>query len=71
MQHAGGARDRAMRGRVSSRAPVNNCKRSHLWSPPRGELAGIAHNRELLHLASMIHDLALVLRLDNHLAPLD
>jgi hypothetical protein len=52
----------------SSRALVNHCERSYLWSAALGELTGIAYDRELLYVASMVHDLGLVPAFDNHLA---
>ena len=55
----------------SSPALVNHCERSYLWSAALGELAGIAHDRELLFVASMVHDLGLVPAFDNHLAPFE
>lgn len=55
----------------SSAALVNHCERSYLWSAALGELAGIAHDRELLFVASMVHDLGLVPAFDNHLAPFE
>jgi hypothetical protein len=55
----------------SSLALVNHCERSYLWSAALGELAGIAHDRELLFVASMVHDLGLVPAFDNHLAPFE
>ena len=55
----------------SSRALVNHCERSYLWSAGLGELAGLAYDRELLYVASMVHDLGLVPAFDNHLAPFE
>src|SRR3954462_735152 len=55
----------------SSPALVNHCERSYLWSAALGELTGVAYNRELLFVASMVHDLGLVLAFDNHLAPFE
>jgi len=55
----------------SSAALVNHCERSYLWSAALGELSGIAHDRELLYVASMVHDLGLVPAFDNHLAPFE
>lgn len=55
----------------SSRALVNHCERSYLWSAALGELGGIAYDRELLYVASMVHDLGLVHAFDNHLAPFE
>src|SRR5689334_18716814 len=55
----------------SSRALVNHCERSYLWSAALGDLSGIAHDRELLYVASMVHDLGLVPAFDNHLAPFE
>src|SRR3954454_6447122 len=55
----------------SSPALVNHCERSYLWSAALGELTGVAYNRELLFVASMVHDLGLVAAFDNHLAPFE
>jgi hypothetical protein len=55
----------------SSPALVNHCERSYLWSAALGELSGIAYDRELLYVASMVHDLGLVAAFDNHLAPFE
>jgi hypothetical protein len=55
----------------SSPALVNHCERSYLWSAALGELGGIAYDRELLFVASMVHDLGLVRAFDNHLAPFE
>ena len=55
----------------SSRALVNHCERSYLWSAALGELRGIAYDRELLYVAAMVHDLGLVAAFDNHLAPFE
>ena len=55
----------------SSPALVNHCERSYLWSAALGELAGIAYDRELLHVAAMVHDLGLVPAFDNLLAPFE
>jgi hypothetical protein len=55
----------------SSPALVNHCERAYLWSAALGELTGIAYDRELLHVASMVHDLGLVPAFDNHLAPFE
>ena len=55
----------------SSRALVNHCERSYLWSAALGELTGIAYDRELLYVAAMVHDLGLVAAFDNHLAPFE
>jgi len=55
----------------SSPALVNHCERSYLWSAALGELTGVAYDRELLHVASMVHDLGLVAAFDNHLAPFE
>src|SRR3954447_7894637 len=55
----------------SSPALVNHCERSYLWSAALGELTGVAYNRELLFVASMVHDLGLVPAFDNHLAPFE
>jgi hypothetical protein len=55
----------------SSPALVNHGERSYLWSAALGELAGMAYDRELLFVASMVHDLGLVLAFDNHLAPFE
>ena len=55
----------------SSPALVNHCERSYLWSASLGEISAIAHDRELLYVASMVHDLGLVAAFDNHLAPFE
>src|SRR3954462_10700499 len=55
----------------SSPALVNQCERSYLWSAALGELTGVAYDRELLYVASMVHDLGLVPAFDNHLAPFE
>jgi hypothetical protein len=49
----------------SSAALVNHCERTYLWSAALGELTGIAYDRELLYVASMVHDLGLVPAFDN------
>src|SRR3954462_10884751 len=58
-------------GEYSSRALVNHCERSYLWSAALGELTGVAYDRDLLFVASMVHDLGLVAAFDNHLAPFE
>jgi hypothetical protein len=55
----------------SSPALVNHCERAYLWSAALGELTGVAYDRELLYVASMVHDLGLVPAFDNHLAPFE
>ena len=55
----------------SSPSLVNHCERSYLWSAALGEIGGIAYDRELLYVASMVHDLGLVSAFDNHLAPFE
>ena len=55
----------------SSASLVNHCERSYLWSAALGELTGLAYDRELLYVASMVHDLGLVPAFDNHLAPFE
>lgn len=55
----------------SSPALVNHCERAYLWSAALGELTEIAYDRELLYVASMVHDLGLVPAFDNHLAPFE
>jgi len=54
--------------RYSSPALVNHCERSYLWSASLGESTGLRYDRELLYVASMVHDLGLVPAFDNHLA---
>jgi hypothetical protein len=54
--------------RFSSPALVNHCERSYLWAASLGTLTGIAHDRELLYVAAMLHDLGLVPAFDNHVA---
>jgi hypothetical protein len=49
----------------SSAALVNHCERTYLWSAALGELTGVAYDRELLYVASMVHDLGLVPAFDN------
>src|SRR3954454_18433182 len=55
----------------SSAALVNHCERSYLWSAALGELTGAAYDRELLYVASMLHDLGLVPAFDNYRAPFE
>ena len=55
----------------SSPALVNHCERSYLWSAALGELTRVAYDRELLYVASMVHDLGLVAAFDNHRAPFE
>lgn len=55
----------------SSPALVNHCERAYLWSAALGELTGLRYDRELLYVASMVHDLGLVRAFDNHLAPFE
>jgi hypothetical protein len=57
--------------RYSSPALVNHCERSYLWAASLGELQRIGHDRELLYVAAMLHDLGLVAAFDNHLAPFE
>lgn len=57
--------------RFSSPAMVNHCERSYLWSASLGELQRIAHDRELLYVAAMLHDLGLMPAFDNHAAPFE
>jgi hypothetical protein len=55
----------------SSPALVNHCERAYLWSAALGELTGTAYDRELLYVASMVHDLGLVPAFDNYRAPFE
>ncbi|MDA0167142.1 hypothetical protein OM076_43175 [Solirubrobacter ginsenosidimutans] len=55
----------------SSAALVNHCERAYLWSAALGELTGAAYDRELLYVASMLHDLGLVPAFDNYRAPFE
>src|SRR5829696_1807933 len=55
----------------SSPALVNHCERAYLWSAALGEITGVAYDRELLHVASMVHDLGLVPAFDNVRAPFE
>jgi hypothetical protein len=55
----------------SSAALVNHCERAYLWSAALGELTGLAYDRELLYVSSMLHDLGLVSAFDNHSAPFE
>jgi hypothetical protein len=57
--------------RFSSPAMVNHCERSYLWSAALGELRGIPYDRELLYVASMLHDLGLAPAFDNFSAPFE
>jgi hypothetical protein len=62
---------REVAAEYSSAALVNHCERSYLWSAALGELTGLAYDRELLYVASMVHDLGLVPAFDNHTAPFE
>jgi hypothetical protein len=55
----------------SSAALVNHCERAYLWSAALGELTAAAYDRELLYVASMLHDLGLVPAFDNYRAPFE
>src|SRR3954463_8638644 len=55
----------------SSSAMVNHCERAYLWSATLGELTGAAYDRELLYVASMLHDLGLMPAFDNYRAPFE
>ena len=50
----------------SSPALVNHCLRSYLYAADLGLRTGIGFDAELLHVASMLHDLGLVAAFDNH-----
>ncbi len=62
---------REVSAEYSSAALFNHCERAYLWSAALGELAGVAYDRELLYVASMVHDLGLVPAFDNVLAPFE
>ncbi len=62
---------REVSAEYSSPALFNHCERAYLWSAALGELTGVAYDRELLYVASMVHDLGLVPAFDNHLAPFE
>jgi hypothetical protein len=55
----------------SSSALVNHCERAYLWSAALGELTGAVYDRELLYVASMLHDLGLMPAFDNYRAPFE
>jgi hypothetical protein len=55
----------------SSAAMVNHCERAYLWSAALGELTGAAYDRELLYVASMVHDIGLAAAFDNYRAPFE
>jgi hypothetical protein len=55
----------------SSAAMVNHCERAYLWSAALGELTGATYDRELLYVASMLHDLGLAAAFDNYRAPFE
>jgi hypothetical protein len=55
----------------SSAALVNHCERAYLWSAALGELTGAVYDRELLYVASMLHDLGLMPAFDNYRAPFE
>jgi hypothetical protein len=55
----------------SSAALVSHCERAYLWSAALGELTGAVYDRELLYVASMLHDLGLVPAFDNYRAPFE
>ena len=57
--------------RYSSAAMVNHCERAYLWSAALGELTGATYDRELLYVASMLHDLGLAAAFDNYRAPFE
>jgi hypothetical protein len=54
-----------------SPALLNHCVRSYLWAAGYGIAKGIAFDAELLYVASMLHDLALVKEFDNHSLPFE
>jgi hypothetical protein len=54
-----------------SPALLNHCVRSYLWAAGYGIVEGIAFDAELLYVASMLHDLALVKEFDNHSLPFE
>jgi hypothetical protein len=55
----------------SSTALINHCERAYLWSAALGELGGAGYDRELLYVASMLHDLGLMPAFDNYRAPFE
>lgn len=57
--------------RYSSDALFNHAERAYVWSAALGELTGLAYDRELLHVAAMLHDLGLVAAFDNVAAPFE
>src|SRR4051794_41267864 len=50
---------------------VNHCERAYLWSAALGELTAVVYDRELLYVASMLHDLGLMPAFDNYRAPFE
>ncbi len=52
-------------------AVVNHCVRSYLWGAAQGRLTGLGFDDELLFVAAMLHDLALVPEFDNHSLPFE
>jgi hypothetical protein len=50
----------------SSPALANHCLRSYVWAASYAQLHGIAHDAELLYVAAMLHDIALVPQFDSH-----
>lgn len=51
-----------------SPAMVNHCLRSYLWAASLGVAEGLTFDAELLHVASMLHDIGLVEVFDSHTA---
>jgi HD superfamily phosphodiesterase len=47
-------------------ALLNHCLRCYVWAAAHGTARGIGFDPELLYVASMFHDIALVADFDNH-----
>jgi hypothetical protein len=54
-----------------SPALLNHCLRSYVWAAAQGTDRGIGYDEELLYVAAMLHDLALVPEFDNYGLPFE
>jgi HD domain len=50
---------------------ANHCLRSYLWAAAYGQLTGLDFDAELLYVAALLHDIALVPEFDNQALPFE
>lgn len=55
----------------SSPALVNHCLRSWVWASALGDAIGLGYDRELLYVATMLHDLGVTEAFDAHRTPFE